>query len=176
MSAYQMYPAAGAAPQVGALLAMLEASRASTLSAVEGLSADALAYQVDKQANPISALLSHITAIEFAYYASTLATTPPTPDEWGRYMPSIRLGPSAWEIARGRSLDELVGALNAVRARTVEALAAKPDSWLVETISMPWLPTPATPLWAWYHVLEDELNHRGQIRFLRSRIPVSSTP
>lgn len=30
---------------------------------------------------------------------------------------------------------------------------------------------PTTHLWAWYHVMEDELNHRGQIRWLCARLP-----
>ena len=27
--------------------------------------------------------------------------------------------------------------------------------------------------WAWFHVLEDEISHRGQIRWLRARIPAA---
>ena len=25
--------------------------------------------------------------------------------------------------------------------------------------------------WAWFHVAEEEINHRGQIRWLRARLP-----
>ena len=25
--------------------------------------------------------------------------------------------------------------------------------------------------WAWFHVAEDEVNHRGQMRWLRARLP-----
>jgi hypothetical protein len=25
--------------------------------------------------------------------------------------------------------------------------------------------------WAWFHVAEDEINHRGQMRWLRARLP-----
>jgi len=28
--------------------------------------------------------------------------------------------------------------------------------------------------WAWFHQAEDEINHRGQIRWLRSRLPVAA--
>jgi hypothetical protein len=29
--------------------------------------------------------------------------------------------------------------------------------------------------WAWFHVAEDEINHRGQIRWLRSRLGSAAT-
>jgi hypothetical protein len=30
--------------------------------------------------------------------------------------------------------------------------------------------------WAWFHVAEDEINHRGQIRWLRARLSSNSPP
>jgi len=58
-----------------------------------------------------------------------------------------------------------------VRERTLDGLRAVDDAWLARSATLPWLRRPATHLWAWYHVMEDELNHRGQIRWLRSRLP-----
>ncbi|MBY0488544.1 MAG: DinB family protein [Gemmatimonadaceae bacterium] len=171
MSVLLLQPTPGASPQIGALLAMLEATRASTLAAVAGLSTAALAHRHDATANPIGALIAHITAIEYAYLTATLETTPPSMDEWTVHGPLIRLGPAAWAAAEGRSLDDLLGVMAAVRARTVAALSQRADAWLTTTLTLPWLSGPATPFWAWYHVMEDELNHRGQIRLLRARLP-----
>jgi uncharacterized damage-inducible protein DinB len=171
MSAFQLLPSPGAAPQIGALLAMLEATRTSTLAAVAGLSPEALAWQLDATANPIGALLAHSTAIEFAYLTATLEPAPPSMAEWAVHGPLIRMGPAAWAAVQGRSLESLLEPMHAVRARTLAALAQRDDAWLAESVTFPWLPTPATNLWAWYHVMEDELNHRGQIRLLRARLP-----
>jgi hypothetical protein len=47
-------------------------------------------------------------------------------------------------------------------------LAARDDAWLERSV------TPAPRInahWAWFHVAEDEINHRGQIRWLRARLP-----
>jgi hypothetical protein len=34
------------------------------------------------------------------------------------------------------------------------------------------LPSPQINVhWAWFHAAEDEINHRGQIRWLRKRLP-----
>jgi hypothetical protein len=54
------------------------------------------------------------------------------------------------------------------RTTTLAELAQRDDAWLEA-------PLPAKPQmnahWAWFHVAEDEINHRGQIRWLRSRLP-----
>jgi hypothetical protein len=58
--------------------------------------------------------------------------------------------------------------LTSVRRATLEAMAAHDDAWLERSVS-------AAPKinvhWAWFHVAEDEINHRGQIRWLRRRLP-----
>jgi hypothetical protein len=168
----EMVPTPGYTPMVGALVAMLDATRASTVDAVAGLDVTALEHQHDPSANPIGSLLAHTAAIEWCYAATTLAGSPPSPEEWAEWQPFLRLGPDAWAAARGRSLDAHLERLRAVRARTLDGLRAVEDTRLTELVTLPWLRQPATHLWVWYHVMEDELNHRGQIRWLRSRLPV----
>lgn len=169
-----LQPAPGYTPTVGAIVTMLDQARASTLEAVAGLSVAELDHQHDATANPIGAMLAHIAAIEWAYTVTTLGGAPPTGDEWARWMPLMRLGEGAWAAARGQSLEALVEQLAAVRERTREGLRRVDDAWLSQELTLPWLRQPATNLWAWYHVMEDELNHRGQIRWLRSRLPNAS--
>jgi hypothetical protein len=58
--------------------------------------------------------------------------------------------------------------MKSVRERTLENLAARDDDWLERSVS----PAPRINAhWAWFHVAEDEINHRGQIRWLRGRLP-----
>ena len=58
--------------------------------------------------------------------------------------------------------------LRSVRQLTLEGLAARDDAWLERSVS----PAPnINAHWAWFHVAEDEINHRGQIRWLRARLP-----
>src|SRR5512138_2640711 len=100
----ELTPAAGYPPLVGALVAMLEQARATTIAAVNGLDTVALDHQHDANANPIGALLAHVSAIEWAYLAATLEPGPPPPAEWAAWRPLVRLGPEAWAAARGRTL------------------------------------------------------------------------
>src|SRR5690242_21193756 len=115
-------------------------------------------------------MLAHIAAIEWVHAVTTLGPTAPA-EEWAGWGPLIQLGPSAWAAARAQTLDAHVARLRTVRERTLEGLRTVDDEWLARTAPLSWLPTPATNMWAWYHVIEDELNHRGQIRWLRSRLP-----
>lgn len=175
-------PAPGYTPLVGALVAMLTYTRATTLAAVDGLTTEQLDHRHDAAANPIGALLAHVAAIEWAYLTATLDVGDPASAagaaavatasaEWATWGPLIRLGPDAWTAARGVSLDEHVARLGEIRARTLDRLRAVDDAWLEGEVALPWLRgEPATRLWMWYHVMEDELNHRGQMRWLRGRL------
>ncbi|MDQ6636074.1 MAG: DUF664 domain-containing protein, partial [Gemmatimonadota bacterium] len=60
-----------------------------------------------------------------------------------------------------------VHALSESRRLTLERLAARDNAWLERTLRA----APAMNAhWAWFHTAEDEINHRGQIRWLRARL------
>jgi uncharacterized damage-inducible protein DinB len=174
-SLLEMVPTPGYTPMVGAVVAMLEATRASTLDAVAGLEPAMLDFQHDKSANPIGAMLAHIAAIEFSYAATILGGESPSAEEWREWQPFLQLGPAAWAAARGHALEAHLATLRTVRARTLDGLRSFDDTRLLTPVRLPWLRGPATHLWIWYHVMEDELNHRGQIRWLRSRLAAFET-
>jgi len=163
----------GYAPTLGALVAMLTYTRATTVAAVGGLTPADLDHQHDAAANPIGALLAHVGAIEWSLLTWTLEGGQPAAQEWAEWGPLLRLGPDAWAAARGRPLEEHLARLAAVRARTLARLQDVDDAWLEGHPSLPWMRSAATHLWAWYHVMEDELSHRGQIRWLRARLPAA---
>jgi hypothetical protein len=55
---------------------------------------------------------------------------------------------------------------------TLEGLAARDDGWLERWVK----PAPQINVhWAWFHAAEDEINHRGQIRWLRKRLPTQGS-
>jgi hypothetical protein len=61
--------------------------------------------------------------------------------------------------------------LKAVRQVTLKTLATRDDEWLEQSVA----PAPKINAhWAWFHVAEDEINHRGQIRWLRGRLPTDT--
>ncbi len=163
----------GYSPNIGRLVGMLTYARSTTLIAVDGLTTPDLDHLYDSSSNSIGALLAHITTVERSYQALTFEDRLPSPDESARWAAALRLGALGQASLRGRSLSEYLDELADVRAATLTALAARDDDWLERSV----VPAPRINAhWAWFHVLEDEINHRGQIRWLRARLlssPVS---
>jgi uncharacterized damage-inducible protein DinB len=158
----------GYTPAIGRLVGMLTYARSTTVGAVEGLTLDELDHLHDGQSNTIGALLAHIVAVERAYQVMTFEDRPLSPDENAQWSTALSLGAEGRRALRGRSLDQYLEELRSVRQLTLEGLAARDDDWLERSVS----PAPAINVhWAWFHVAEDEINHRGQIRWLRARLP-----
>jgi uncharacterized damage-inducible protein DinB len=160
-------PMDGFTPTIGRLVGMLTYARQTTLAAVDGLDVEALDHLQDASSNSIGALLAHIASVERAYHCLTFEDRVPSPEEDAAWGPALKLGPAGRHSLRGRTLEHYVRDLTEARRVTLECLAARDDSWLEQTLRV----APALNAhWAWFHVAEDEINHRGQIRWLRARV------
>ena len=72
-------------------------------------------------------------------------------------------------MIKGQPLDYYLRMLASVRERTLERFRKRDDDWLFEEEPF-WDGKLANRYFMWFHVVEDELNHRGQIRWLRKRL------
>lgn len=150
---------------------MLENSRVTMLDGVKDLSVAALDHQHDEKSNPIGALLAHIAAVEWFYCCVSVEGTQPSGAEWGEWGAYLRLSPATWAAVKGQTIEQHIERLERIRTRTLAGLAKRDDQWLDGTFALPWTPEPANNRWALYHLIEDELNHRAQMRWLKSRLP-----
>lgn len=165
-------PIAGYAPIIGRLVGMLTYARSTTLRAVDGLTMTELDHLHDADSNSIGALLAHITTVERSYQLLTFEGRVPSPDETARWAPALELGASGRASLRGKPLGEYLEELATVRGATLAALATRDDEWLERGLA----PAPRINAhWAWFHVMEDEVNHRGQMRWLRARLPARTS-
>lgn len=168
MSSLRIGPISGYTPTIGRLVAMLGYTRRCTLETVEGLTLPELDHVFDDASNSIGALLAHIAAVEWWFQVLTFEGRKPTPEEESSRLPALDLGAEGRRHLRDRELAEYLAELAAGRERTLRALAARDDAWLEQSLE-------ADPRmnahWAWFHVGEDETSHRGQIRWLRARLP-----
>ncbi|TLS36593.1 DinB family protein [Pseudalkalibacillus caeni] len=155
------------------LVAMLRFTRITTLDEVRGLSIEQLDFRYEESANSIGMLLSHIAAIEKAYQIETFEGRYLTEEEIDSLNPALQLGPEA-RIYRDKPFEAYLKELEKARDKTLETFATLPDSWLYEQ-SMFWGGKPGNNYFKWFHVLEDELNHRGQIRILKKMYNLQST-
>jgi uncharacterized damage-inducible protein DinB len=167
-SPLRIEPIAGYSPTIGRLVGMLTYARATTLAAVAGLTLAELDHLHDATSNSIGALLAHITAVERSYQILTFEERLLSPHENELWGSALKLGVDGRQSLRGYPLEHYLEALSSARTATLAALATRDDAWLERSLtSVPRI----NAHWAWFHVAEDEVNHRGQIRWLRSRLP-----
>jgi uncharacterized damage-inducible protein DinB len=142
-------------------------ARHTTLAAVEALSMAELDHLHDGSSNSIGALLAHIAVVERGYHVLTFEERRPSAQEQAAWEPALTLGDEGRRLLRGKPLEHYVHELSEVRRLTLEGLAARDDAWLEQ-------PLRAAPAmnahFAWFHAAEDEINHRGQMRWLRARL------
>lgn len=167
----RLEPLPGYSPTIGRLVGILLYARHTTLAAVNGLSIAELDHLQDDHSNSIGALLAHIAVVERGYQCLTFEDRAPTQLEQAAWEPALTLGAEGRRLLRGKPLEHYVHELDETRRLTLAGLAARDDVWLEQ-------PLRAAPRmnahWGWFHVAEDEINHRGQIRWLRARLGSSS--
>ena len=147
---------------------MLTYVRYTLTAAIAGLSARELDHLQDPQSNSIGALLAHAAAVESYYQVVTFEGREPSAVENATWSVALDLGDAGRKHLRGRDLQAYLHDLSSVRSATLAALAHRDDDWLERPVA---IASQMNPHWAWFHVAEDEINHRGQIRWLRARLP-----
>ena len=168
MTAYRILPIPGYTPTIGRLVGMLTYARHTTLAAVNGLTPAQLDHLHDDRSNSIGALLAHIAAVERGYQIVTFEEREPSPSETAAWSPALKLGDEGRQKIRGNDLAFYTEELIRTRQATLAALAQHDDAWLEAPLT---IAPNLNAHWAWFHVAEDEINHRGQIRWLRARLP-----
>ena len=158
----------GFTPQIGRLVSMMNYVRSTTLQAVAGLGRDELDYLHDPHSNSIGALLSHIAAAEVGYQAATFEARGLNAEERQLWGAAVDLGEKARGEIRGYELDHYLSRLEHVRAKTLAELGRREDQWLEEETTFG-NGQRVNNYFKWFHVIGHEINHRGQIRWLRSR-------
>lgn len=147
---------------------MLTDARWKLLKLVNGLSVEQLDHMYDAHSNSIGVLLGHLVARELQTQ-TILFDSPALCAEEARNWES---GTELWYRARfemrGYGLNHYTAALEKVRDATLVELAQRDDLWLDQAI--PQYAQPANVYYVLFHLIEDELCHRGQIVWLRNRL------
>ncbi len=173
-SVYMIGPMPGYTPQIGTLVSMLNYNRHTIESMVKGFSQKQLDHLHDSEANSIGSLILHLGATEVYYQANTFEGREDFNEEeeknWGAAM---NLGEKGRAEIKGHPVEDYLDRIRVVREKTLNTLKTKDDEWLM-AIDPAWSQDEGENLntyWKWFHVCEHEANHRGQIAFLRSRLP-----
>lgn len=165
-------PRAGYAPQVSILVSMMNWMRGTMLRSVKGMSQTDLDYLFDAKSNTIGAMLMHLAATDVVYQDLTFNNLKDFSDankaKWGVAM---NLGEPARQQIKGNNLDYYVNALTEVRQKTLDELKHRDDTWLMAVDPHFFANQPTNNYCKWFHVVEHESNHNGQIKWIRGRLP-----
>ncbi|MCA0173109.1 DinB family protein [Bacillus sp. RAR_GA_16] len=159
----------GFTPEIGRLVSMMDYARHTTEEAIRGLTSEQLDFQLDEQSNSIGMLLHHMASIEKAFQIMTFQERELNDAEWEELETGIDLGEKARAVIRGHDLDYYWSELSLVRAKTLDDLREKDDVWLEKVTPYGW-DKKANNYFKWFHVMEDEISHRGQIRMIQKRL------
>lgn len=169
---YVIGPMKGYAPQIGTLVSMLNYNRQTIINAVKTLTMEQLDHLHDANANTIGSLIMHLGATEKFYQINTFEGREEFNEaekkEWNAAM---ELGDLGRKEIKGKAVQHYLDAIDAVRQKTLAEFRKKDDKWLL-AVDPAWSKErPLNTYWKWFHVCEHESNHRGQITWLKSRLP-----
>lgn len=156
----------GYSSHIGTTVAMLEDLKRRVTSSVENLSQDETDFLLDDKANRIGAMILHLAATEKYYQVYTFEGRGYSNEESTFWSLPMDLGEPARKALVGKPIKYYLDKWDEVRAETLRLLKTKDDTWFdkrVEGSSM-------NNYWAWYHVMEHQANHMGQIRLIIKRI------
>lgn len=161
----------GFTPQIGRLVSMMNYARSVTIESVQNLTTPQLDFLLDDKANSIGALLLHIASTDLFYRIFSFENRELTEEEDKLWAPASYLGAPAREHIKGNSVEYYLDVLNSERIKVLELFKSVNDDWLYEEKPL-WYNKPANNYFMWFHVFEDEINHRGQINLIRKRLPI----
>ncbi len=156
-------------PNISRLICMMNYARYVTLESVKGLTVEQLDYQHDKESNSIGALLYHIASTDFYFRMLTFEERELTPEEDKEWAAASYLGEKGRKEINGNDLEFYVNILNRERSIIYKLFKEKDDEWLEK--KMQWHGNTANFHYIWFHAFEDEIHHRGQINWIKKRLP-----
>jgi uncharacterized damage-inducible protein DinB len=139
-------------------------ARATTLARIQDISEEVLHWQFSKEWNSISCLLEHILCLKDLIKICCIDRRPMTPLEEEVIIPAATMGEYIPELIGKRNLEEYKELLTKNLEEMIEYLKEIEVSnlWTIYETNN----NKNNTLWWLYHIIEDEVNHRGQISLL----------
>lgn len=149
------------------LLGILEDVRSTTLQIVKNISNEELDWQYKKGWNTIGALLSHISALEHYFRIEYIEERKLTEEENQKWLPALDMGEYLSLLICNRSIDEYVADFTESRRMLMQALTGMSFDRFSRRMEGYDPDTGCNLAWVLFHMIEDEIYHRGQISIVR---------
>jgi hypothetical protein len=149
------------------LLGILEDARITTLQVVSKISAEEVDWQFKEGWNTIGALLSHIIAIEHYFRIEFVEGRQLTVEEKEKWLPGMDMGPYIPQLIQNLPVKTYRNQLTQSRHMMIQALQDISFNKFTQRMEGYDPVTGCNLAWALYHMVEDEIYHRGQISMIR---------
>lgn len=160
-------PVNGFSPQIGTLVTMLNNLSHRVAYIVHALDQQQTDFLLDENANSIGALVMHLAAAEAYYQVYTFEDRGFNDEEKKKWQVALSLGDEARKQFRGKPIEHYLAIYQEVRQKTIDELRKRDDAWLAQT-------QPGSGVnhhFRWFHVMEHQSSHLGQILMLKKRFP-----
>jgi uncharacterized damage-inducible protein DinB len=158
-------PPEGYSNEIGNMVSMLEDLKARVTRSVSDLTIEETDFLLDDTSNSVGAMILHLAATEKLYQVYTFEHRSLNDEEKAKWNVAQNLGAAGRNQIKDKPIHYYLEIWNEVRSETLRLLKTKDDQWFNSKI----LDTEMNNHWAWYHVMEHQANHMGQIRFVLKR-------
>ena len=155
----------GFSPQIGTTVSMLEDLKERVTRSVVYLSQEQTDFLLDEDANRIGAMIMHLAAVEKYYQVYTFENRGFNKEEQKKWGGAMDLDSKGRAELVGKPITYYLDVWDEVRAETLRLLKTKDDKWFKSYVKK----STMNNHWAWYHVMEHQANHMGQIRLIIKR-------
>ena len=147
-------------------LRMLDKTRTTTLHKIKNLSVDELNWQCKQGWNTIGALLSHTIALEHYFRIEFVEERKLTSAEEEKWLPALDLGHHVPKLIRGLPVEYYQKELAESREMFQDSFKKIDFNSFTRRIEGYDPQEGCNLAWVLYHMIEDEIHHRGQITLL----------
>ena len=145
---------------------MLEDLKGRVTRSVANLDQQGTDFLLDDDANRVGAMILHLAATEVYYQVYTFENRGFNREERAKWDLALSLGDKARKEIVDQPIDYYLDIWDEVRKETLRLLKTKDDKWFNSKVKG----SSMNNHWAWYHVMEHQANHMGQIRMIIKRI------
>jgi len=149
---------------IGNMISMLDNLKQRVERNVANLDQEGTDFLLDENSNSPGAIIYHLAATEAYYQVYTFEERGFNDEEKVKWETALNLGDKARKEFKNKPIQYYIDLYDEVREKTKELLKTKDDKWFKKkkgNMSMHW---------AWFHVMEHQANHMGQLALITKRI------
>ncbi len=154
----------GYSDDIGQMISMMDNLKQRVERNVSNLDQQGTDFLLDENANSPGAIIYHLAATEAYYQVYTFEGRGFNKEEAEKWETALNLGEKARQEFKGKPISYYLEIYNEVRAKTKALLKTKDDDWFKQMNGN------MSNHWAWFHVMEHQANHMGQLALIRKRI------